>query len=239
MAGARVERERAGDRIAWRKHYGERGRRWRIAALRWLARRLGTRSLLAPAPQDGEAACRTEQAMIRRLAALGARVPEVLEAQPRQLLLSDLGPTLASLCRAETDPGRRERMLAAGLDAILRLHAAGGHLSQAFARNITLGEDGIGFIDLEEDPGTTMPLAAAQARDLLFYAHSTARFLSSRPGLHAGLMAEGLARSAPEVRAEVALVVRRLRWLAPVSRLFGRRAGEFAVALDSLHQASA
>ena len=49
----------------------------------------------------------------------------------------------------------------------------------------------------------------------------------------------GLARSAPEVRAEVALVVRRLRWLAPVSRLFGRRAGEFAVALDSLHQASA
>jgi tRNA A-37 threonylcarbamoyl transferase component Bud32 len=239
MAETRVERVRAGDRDAWRKSYREGGRRGRLAARRGLARRMGTDALLPPGQQTPEQACLTEQAMIRRLAALGARVPEILESGPRHLLLSDLGPSLASRCRAEADPGRRERMLRLGLEAILRVHAQGGWLSQAFARNLTLDEAGIGFIDLAEDTRTVMSLASAQARDLLFYAHSTARFLADRPGMHAGMMAEALARSPEEVRAEVRLVARRLRWLAPLSRRFGGRAREVAVALDSLARASA
>lgn len=164
MAETRVRREAVAGATAWRKTYDEGRPRRRVAALRWLARRLGANALLPPAPLDAEGACRTERAMIRRLAALGARVPQVLEAGPRELLLSDLGPTLASQCRAEPDAGRRERMLWCALEAIMRLHARGGYLNQAFARNITLDAGGVGFIDLEEDPCTAMPLAAAQAR---------------------------------------------------------------------------
>lgn len=239
MADTRVRREQAAGRIAWRKTYSDGGRRKRMAVLRWLARRLGANALLAPIPLSPEAACRTEQRMIRRLAALGARVPQILEAGERHLLLSDLGPTLSALCRAESDPGERERLLRQGLGAILRLHAKGGYLSQAFARNLTMEGNDVGFIDLEEDPAEVMPLAAAQARDLLFYAHSTARFLADRPGAHARMMAEALAGASEAVRTEVTLVARRLRWLAPVSRLLGGRAGEVALALDSLHRASA
>lgn len=204
MAETRVRREAVAGATAWRKTYDEGRPRRRVAALRWLARRLGANALLPPAPLDAEGACRTERAMIRRLAALGARVPQVLEAGPRELLLSDLGPTLASQCRAEPDPGRRERMLWCALEAIVRLHARGGYLNQAFARNITLDDGGVGFIDLEEDPCTAMPLAAAQARDLLLFAHSTARFLADRPHAHARMLAwrwaASPARSAPKSR---------------------------------------
>src|SRR5690606_3060383 len=169
MAETRVERVRAGDRDAWRKSYREGGRRGRLAALRWLARRMGTDALLPPGQQTPEQACLTAQAMIPRLAALGPRVPVILQPGPRPLPLSDLGPSLASRRRAAADPGRRERMLRPGLEATLRVQAQGGWLSQAFARSPTLDEAGIGCIDLAEDTRTVMSLASAQARDLLFY----------------------------------------------------------------------
>lgn len=239
MAETRVRREAVAGATAWRKTYDEGRPRRRVAALRWLARRLGANALLPPAPLDAEGACRTERAMIRRLAALGARVPQVLEAGPRELLLSDLGPTLASQCRAEPDAGRRERMLWCALEAIMRLHARGGYLNQAFARNITLDAGGVGFIDLEEDPCTAMPLAAAQARDLLLFAHSTARFLADRPHAHARMLAWALGREPGAVCAEVAVVAGRLRWLAPLARPAGRRAAHVALALDSLRAACA
>ncbi len=239
MATTQVRREASGGEVAWRKTYSEGGPRRRLALLRWLARRLGAAPLLAPVPLSPELACRTEQAMIRRLAALGARVPRVLEAGERHLVLSDLGPTLAVACRREADPARREALVAQGFEAILAVHRAGGYLSQAFARNLTLDASGIGFIDLEEDPGSVMPAEAAQARDLVFYAHSTARFLADAPGAHARLLADALAASPAGVRAGVAVVARRVCWLAPVARLFGGRAREVALALDSLCLATA
>src|SRR5690606_18911149 len=201
-------------------------------------RRLGANALLAPVPLTAERACRTEQAMINRLAALGVRVPPLLQVAERELLLGDLGPTLALVLRAEPDPGARRGLVALGLRAIGDVHARGGHLSQAFARNLTVLDGEIGFIDLEEDPATTMSLAAAQARDLLFYAHSTARFLAGQPGVHAGLLRERLQGVPDEVRAEVARTAGALRWLVAPARLFGGRSREVAHALASLALAS-
>lgn len=240
MATTQVRREEAsGGEVAWRKTYSDGGPRRRLAAMRWIARRLGAAPLLAPIPLTPELACRTEQAMIRRLAALGVRVPMLLEVGDRHLVLSDLGPTLAVACREEPDPARRQALVAQGFDAILAVHRAGGYLSQAFARNLTLDAQGIGFIDLEEDPGSIMPAQAAQARDLLFYAHSTARFLADVPGAHARLLAAAVAASPTGVRAGVAGVARRICWLEPVARLFGGRAREVALALESLCRATA
>ena len=239
MAATRVQRETWEGRPAWRKTYSEGGHRRRVAALRWFARKLGADPLLAPVPLSPELACRTEQAMIRRLAALGARVPPLLAVEARSLLLGDLGPTLALACRAEPSSSRREALVRLGQEAIIGLHARGGYLSQAFARNLTVLDGQVGFIDLEEDPLTIMPLEAAQARDILFYAHSTARFLLDSPGRHAALLQAQLARAEPAVRAEVAHTARRLRWLVPLARPWGGRSREVAEALQSLARATA
>ncbi len=239
MAETRVQRVAESGQVTWRKTYSDGGRRRRIAVLRWVARRLGANALLAPIPLSPELACRTEQAMIRRLATLGARVPKILEVGERELLLSDLGATLAETCRRESDPSRRRELVSLGLDALHDLHRRGGYLSQAFARNLTLDAQGIGFIDLEEDPATMMSMAAAQARDVLFYAHSTARFLTDLPGEHAHLLAEHLARESDETRHEVSRTARKLAWLAPLARPFGARARAVGEALRSLRAATA
>lgn len=238
MAATFVRRVEAGGHVAWRKTYADGGTRRRIASLRWLARRLGANALLAPIPLGPAEACRTEQAMIRRLSALGANVPAILHAGDTELLLADLGPTLSQTCRDETNAEARAALVALGLSALLDLHHRGGYLSQAFARNMTLRDGRIGFIDLEEDPATMMSLHAAQARDVIFYAHSTARFLADRPGAHARLVSEHLAKEAPAVRAEVSHTARRLAVLAPVARPFGARARGVAEALVSLRQAA-
>ena len=239
MAETRVSRFELPGQVTWRKTYSEGGHARRIAALRWLARRLGADALLAPYPQGPEAACRTELAMIQRLAALGVRVPRVLEAGQDHLLLSDLGPTLAATCRHEPDADRRRELVALGLEALHDLHHRGGYVSQAFARNLTIDAHGIGFIDLEEDPATMMPLAAAQARDVLFYAHSTARFLADVPGEHARLLARHLGRESEAVRQQVARTTRALAWLAPLASPFGARARAVGEALRSLRDATA
>lgn len=84
-----------------------------------------------------------------------------------------------------------------------------------------------------------MSLPAAQARDVLFYAHSTARFLTDLPGEHARLLAEHLARESEQTRREVSRTARKLAWLAPIARPFGVRARAVGEALRSLCAATA
>lgn len=234
MDQPRTERIRFKGRVAWRKRYGAPERRVRLAALRWLARRLGASALIAPPPQDPEQACRTEREMIARLDGLGVRVPEVLAAEPTELVLSDLGPTLAIRCKNEPDPERRASLIRSGFAALRELHARGGYLSQAFARNMVITPEGVGFIDLEEDPRTTMSLPAAQARDVLLYVQSTARFLADRPERYAELLQTQVATESPGVREEISRVARRLRWLAPLAALGGERGRALAQALRAL-----
>jgi hypothetical protein len=238
MASTKVTRVETPEGVVWRKTYTEGGRAARIALLRLVARALGLAPLHAPHPQTPEQACATEQAMIRRLHALGAHVPAIVHAGPRELQLSDLGPTLAGCCRRERDPQVRIALVAAGLDALAALHTAGGWLSQAFARNMTWRDGRVGFIDLEEDPATTMAPAAAMARDVLFFAHSTARFLVDVPGAHARLLAAHLQAAPAPVRAQVARTARRLAWLAPLAAPFGARSRAVADALRSLRDAA-
>lgn len=235
MAETRVRREYVGNRVVWRKTYVDsRSAGVGLVLLGGVARALGTRPLRPPPQLDAESACRTELAMIRRLANLGMRVPEVIEAGERHLLLSDLGETLAGACSREANPARRRQLVALGFDALAQLHARGGWLSQAFARNLTLSDGQIGFIDLEEDPGAFISPTAAMARDVLFYVHSTARYLVDQPGVHASLLARHLQHEDPVVRDKVRLAARRLGWLAPVAAWLGARARDVAAAMHSL-----
>jgi tRNA A-37 threonylcarbamoyl transferase component Bud32 len=175
--------------------------------------------------------------MIQRLAELGVRVPTVLQRGQTQLLLSDLGPTLGLICKREPDRERRAELLKRGFEALLDLHARGAYVSQAVARNLTLDEHGVGFIDLEEDPLQMMPLAAAQARDALLWVQSSARFLADAPEQYACLLKEYLAAERDEVRAEILKTARRLRWLALPASLVGARGRAFSQALRHLADA--
>lgn len=230
-----MRREYAGDRVVWRKTYSNGGsRRLRMAMLQGVVRALGTPPLRPPRPLDARAACRTEHAMIHRLAALGMRVPTIIEAGERHLLLSDLGETLAGACRREPDRQRRRQLVGLGLDELAQLHARGGWLSQAFARNLTVSDGQVGFIDLEQDPATVMSPWAAMARDVLLYAHSTARFLRDQPGAHAQLLERHLEHEHPIVRRKVLFTAGRLGWLLPLARRMGGRARGVTLALESL-----
>jgi tRNA A-37 threonylcarbamoyl transferase component Bud32 len=228
----RVERITFEGQPAWRKHYGPAEHRMRLAALRAVARRAGLRPLVPPAPLAGEAACRTEHMMIERLDALGVPVPRVLFADRVQLVLSDIGVTLSERCKQEPDSARREALVKQGFAALGNLHARGGCVSQAFARNLTVSDNRIGFIDLEHDPLSVMPLVSAQARDVLLFVHSTARFLP-RPAF-AALLREHMRNEAGAVAAEVIATARRLAWVAPVTRLGGARARNVGVAIETL-----
>jgi hypothetical protein len=64
------------------------------------------------------------------------------------------------------------------LSGIKQLHIKGQYLSQGFVRNILKIKDSdeVGFIDFEDDPLDVLSLEQAQARDLLIFVNSTARF---------------------------------------------------------------
>ena len=222
----------------WRKRHGREERRFLKWLLRQHCRILRVPALLPAYSQSAAEKCRTELAQIHRLAELGVLVPEVVFSGEGELGLSDIGPTLAQLCRATTDINERERLIRLGFDAILDLHQRGGNVSQAFARNMTLCGKRVGFIDLEEDPLTVMTLPAAQARDVLFYVSATARFLVSEPQRYAELLAGHLAQAEAPVRDEIVRAARRLSWVCPVAGLCGARGRALRMALSQLRRST-
>jgi len=195
-----------------------------MAVLRWFARRLGANALLAPVPLTPEDACATELAMITRLKNIGVLVPEVLESGKTHLVLSDIGILFSAECRSSKSIEERSALLQQGFEALNDLHRRGGYLSQAFARNLTLLDGRIGFIDLEEDPRKVMSLHAAQARDIIFYVHSTARFMADAPQIYAQLFESCLSKLPQEIKVEIAYVVPVLQWLEPITRILPERA---------------
>ncbi|HEX5756266.1 MAG TPA: hypothetical protein VFY12_07925 [Arenimonas sp.] len=233
MSAPRIERVERDGRVVWIKRYGKNGRRLRMAVLRWVARRLGANALLAPVPLSGEAACASELAMLRRLAALGVHVPGVIEARATELVLSDLGGVIPLLLRSG-ELSQRLQLLDAAIDALRDLHQRGGFASQAMARNLTWDGQRIGFIDLEEDPAQMMSVAAAQARDWLMFAYSMARYFTDALPQFRQRLADALQQEAPEIRNELFATVRGLRWLPSLARPFGRRAREVALGVEAL-----
>jgi hypothetical protein len=116
-----------------------------------------------------------------------------------------------------------------GLQLLVDLHVKGQYLSQAFARNFIASGDALVMIDFEDDPLEVLPLHQAQARDWVAYLHSSARALltqgaAQRAAAIRTLRAE-LARESAPVRALVADVAWRLRWVQrlPVGNGLGWR----------------
>lgn len=160
---------------AWLRRAGARNPAWRYGVMALVARGLGL-DVLRPVPNlGGEAAIATEARRLRDLAARGVLVPQLLAAQTDALLISDVGgENLLVRISAQAREGSLQHWQL-GLEAIAQAHARGAYLSQAFARNMVIHENGdIAFIDFEDDPGDYLPVIACQCRDWLCYLQSSA-----------------------------------------------------------------
>ena len=242
---------RLGSEQVWLKKAGPRHSmaRYRVLGLlAWLTRL----QVLRPVPNlGGSTAIATEARRLHSLAALGLRVPEVLAQQPEGLLLRHLGrpgeatPSFDGEMQAASAAGP-QAVLARwqeGLAALQAVHARGACLSQAFARNLVRCPDGVlGFIDFEDDPLASLPLALCQARDALCYVHSTALYLREAGALPEAraIWAHWLAEQPTALGALLATTAQRLAWLRhlPQDRRWGRDLQRARAAYDLLNPSS-
>ena len=242
---------RLGSEQVWLKKAGPRHSmaRYRVLGLlAWLTRL----QVLRPVPNlGGSTAIATEARRLHSLAALGLRVPEVLAQQPEGLLLRHLGrpgeatPSFDGEMQAASAAGT-QAVLARwqeGLAALQAVHARGTCLSQAFARNLVRCPDGVlGFIDFEDDPLASLPLALCQARDALCYVHSTALYLREAGALPEAraIWAHWLAEQPAALDALLATTAQRLAWLRhlPQDRRWGRDLQRARAAYDLLNPSS-
>ena len=233
----------------WLIKAGARNGKWGyrlLGALAWGARL----PVLRPVPNlGGSAAIATEARRLHDLAARGLRVPAVLAVLPGGLLISHLGepgaptPSLADEIESAVPRGSAPvlALWTQGLQALEHVHASGTSLSQAFARNLVRGPDGVvGYIDFEDDPTLALPLAHCQARDVLCFVHSTALYLQDSSTITAArkLLAQWLAQSSPALQSTLHDSVARMAWLRrlPASRRWGRDLQRARAAHDVLLQ---
>ncbi len=201
---------------------------WRSRFVSLLARTFGLSLLQAVPAPGGRDAQAVEVARLHALALAGVAVPRVLHVDRDFIVIGHLqGASLAERIEEGGPEGRAAWRR--GLEALVAVHARGGCLSHAFARNFIDTVDGLAMIDFEDDPLIVMTLAEAQARDWLAYLHSTVWMLRTAAGGDAdaarATVAATLAAELPEVRLLVEAASHRLaalRFLPRSRRTFGR-----------------
>jgi len=189
-----------------------------------------------PAP-GGTDAQKIEVMRLQSLRDAGASVPDVLHVTPNWFALSFLGAhSLDQMLREHPEVG--QRYWENGLNAILALHRLGQTASQCFARNMIWHDGKVSFIDFEDDPTKSMPLASAQARDWVLYLHSTAYILQLAPEHTASILLRYLRKDDTAVQHQVLRAARTFGWLRilPNKRKpWGRDVVAAQAAADVLH----
>lgn len=235
--GAGVSAVRFEGEPAWCKRYGSTRRTWRLKALDRVARVLDLAPLRPPPHPVGTEACETEIRRLAELAAQGVRVPRVLARGADHLVLSDIGPTLASRLRGAA-PAEAARLFRQAAGAIAGVHRQAGYLGQPLARNIAIDDAGrVGFLDFEEDPAQVMSLCDAQVRDWLLFVSGTARHLPQGGGAVADLLRPTLADAPAPVREGIAAAASRLGFLSWLGGVGGRRGAGLGKAIATLRGA--
>lgn len=233
-----VQQFKLGGRTAWLKRYDPDN--WlRPSLVRvWnaLASRLDLMALRSPPRYSGEQAKNIELRRLEALRACGAPVPRILGEGPRSLILSDMGPTLAHRLKRLKSANDADILVRQTAQAIGKLHRHGGYLGQAFARNITVGDTGVGFIDFEEDPSEIMSLAQAQARDWVIFTTGVGPYFTDRMDVLSDLIRDQASQAEPQVAREVHRIASRLGFLERVGRLLGRKAAAMGAAIGAIRK---
>lgn len=212
---------------------------WLQAFLSWA---LACDLLRPAASRGGSSALERDAHKLALFRAAGFHVPDLVHAAPGVLVASHIGTSLQDLRGSgEVSKEKMVSLFAKAAEALGRLHAAGLAHGRPLLRDLTWDGERIGFLDLEEQPETVMPLAAAQARDLVLFFVQLARTKQDAPMLPQIFKAYHPYLS-PAVREQLALFFRRvsgLIWLfGPLLRRFGGRDGTSAIqALDFLRGA--
>lgn len=174
--------------------------------------------LLCAVPAPGGAAAQAiEIARLNTLKQAGVAVPEVRHVAKTWFAMTCAGThSVDELIR--TAPQQQLAVWQAGLAAIWQVHQRGQNLSQAFARNIMWDDGQIQFIDFEDDPSKTLPLAYAQTRDWLLYLHSTAYQMNADTATLTALWQQQLQQDHPEVQQLVLRCSQQLAFLRHLPR---------------------
>lgn len=221
-------------RPVWVKQYPEQARRVLLHAFDLLVRALGVDVLRPPPHQGGDVAKRIEKRRLDELRGLEVRVPEVLGEGRTMLVLSELGSSLSSALKRAVDVATADRLLEQARAALADVHRRGGYIGQPLPRNMTVSDDGIGFLDFEEDPREVMSLEEAQVRDWLVFAHGVAGYRRDGGAVPADLLARGLAEVEPAIAAGVRDAATRLSPLEACLRPFMARDSRLMASLNAL-----
>ncbi|MGB0135186.1 serine/threonine protein phosphatase [Dokdonella sp.] len=223
------------DRKVWLKQYGSSRRRFTLGVLDRLARSLSIEPLRPPPHYSGDRALSNELRRVKELQAADVNVPDILGQGRATLLLADIGVSLSScLKEARSDKAKRDHLVFMAIDAIAGVHAKGLYLGSPEPRNMTFGNECIGFLDFEEDPGEVMHRDVAQARDWLMFVHGVAKFYPEQHVKLAGLLQKGLDRANPDVTRRVLDAGNRLSRLVSLFWPFGGSEGKIRSALRTL-----
>lgn len=224
-----AELKRAGGRIqpvvwagapAWLKLSEPQPPAWRYQLLAGMARLVRQPALQPVRPSGGAEGLRNEARRIEALSAAGVHVPALLAQGEEWLLIGDLGRTTLESRIRGAESGERLTRWRLGADYLSRVHRADQYLSQAFARNLVWSpETGLGAIDFEDDPATTMSLPHAQIRDWLPYLFSTAIYFETQLPALAAELRSVLARESSTVRDGVGVALRRTAWVRALKHL--------------------
>ncbi|WP_377291502.1 serine/threonine protein phosphatase [Rhizobium sp. SG2393] len=239
---SRVERLELADRTVWIKRYAGREGLMRVRAQSLLARLLGE-PMLRPSPVlSPDRMIGRETGKMAAFKAAGFRTAGIVYRGPRALVLENLGRNLGGDMRdARGEPVSHDALLVRCATEIGRLHRAGLCHGRPHPRDFVItADDAFAFLDFEEDPEAVMPLASAQARDvlLLFLQIATRSLLPETPER---AYAAWAAQATPAAVAELSRIVARLApLLVPVRAVQRIRPGQdvarFIAAVETLQQ---
>ena len=224
QSDGRVQRLELRDRTVWIKRQG--GKKMPpLVAVQGFFAALFRVPFLRPSPQlSPEAMQAREISRIGAFADAGFPVPKIVYASATAMVMSDVGPTIDLRMRAlkRSDPAGHDALLVQVADALGRVHAAGLSHGRPHVRDFFLEDGAVGFMDFEEDPASVMPLAMAQARDVLLY-FLVVTALALNPGTTCPAALEAwLARAPDTARVELVKLTALIGRILPLARLIGR-----------------
>jgi len=200
---------------------------FRYHALNIFSKILRTPILKAVPQLGGSTALKTEIKRIQQLQAEGILVPEICATSSEWILIKDLGVSIIDDMKSNRSNQKRMRKLfTICLKALKKAHLSNQYMSQCFVRNMLMVDEEkkeIGFIDFEDDPLSVMSLEQAQARDLLLFINSTARFFVKDTDYFNNEIQLFLDGHKPEVLDHIKNTNKRLKWVTklPFQKILG------------------